>query len=101
MPKLKSAIAGLAISTALTGGVVAVGAATTSFAAGAATQVSTGTSVVAGGCNGWWRCGWRRHHRQKTHVRVKVHNRNRNINRFPRPTPTPTITITATPAEDE
>ncbi|GAA3576702.1 hypothetical protein GCM10022419_067330 [Nonomuraea rosea] len=82
MPKLKSVIAGLAISTALAGGVVSMGAATT--AANATTQVSNGTSVLAGhGCySERRRCGygWRRHHHQKVRVRVKVHNRNHNHN---------------------
>ncbi|MEO3872701.1 hypothetical protein ABGB18_28135 [Nonomuraea sp. B12E4] len=49
MPELKSVIAGLAISTAMTGGVVGLGAATT--AAGAATQVSAGTSILTD--DGW------------------------------------------------
>ncbi|GAA2210016.1 hypothetical protein GCM10009850_054750 [Nonomuraea monospora] len=86
MPKLKSVIAGLAISTALTGGVVSVGAATTLASADAATQVSTGTSVLAGNhCGwGWRRCGWgwgnrgHRHHRMR--VKIKVYNKNYNRN---------------------
>ena len=80
MPKLKSVMAGLAISTALTGGVVGLGAATN--AASAATQFSTGTSVLSwGGCHGWGRCGrgWRRHHNRQN-VRINVHNRNFNRN---------------------
>ncbi|WP_406674135.1 hypothetical protein WBK31_40870 [Nonomuraea sp. N2-4H] len=87
MPKLKSVIAGLAISTALTGGVVSAGAAITSASADAATQVSTGNSVLAG-CGGWgWgsrRCGWgwghRRHHHHRLRVKVRVFNRNVNRN---------------------
>ncbi|SDI76376.1 hypothetical protein SAMN05421869_10745 [Nonomuraea jiangxiensis] len=43
MPELKSVMAGLAISTLLTGGVVGMGA----TAAGATTQFTTGTSVLA------------------------------------------------------
>ncbi|QFY12642.1 hypothetical protein GBF35_44135 [Nonomuraea phyllanthi] len=83
MPKLKSVMAGLAISTALGGGVVATGAMTSAANAGTA-QVTTGTSVLAGGHCGWRRCGWgwggRRHHRREN-VRVFVHNNNVNLNR--------------------
>jgi hypothetical protein len=46
MPELKSVIAGLAISTLLTGGVVGMGATIGTTSAGAATQVSTGTSIL-------------------------------------------------------
>ncbi|MFG1700723.1 hypothetical protein [Nonomuraea sp. NPDC049309] len=66
MPKLKSVIAGLALSTAVTGGVVGVGAATS--AAGATTQVSNGASVLMD--DGWgWGWGHRRHHRHHHHAR--------------------------------
>ncbi|MEV4806559.1 hypothetical protein AB0K18_41750 [Nonomuraea sp. NPDC049421] len=89
MPKLKSVIAGLAMSTALTGGVVSVGAATTSASANAATQISTGTSVLAGHGCGWRprRCGWgwkpwkRWGHRHHGVGRVRVVIVNRNYNR--------------------
>ncbi|WP_043630578.1 hypothetical protein [Nonomuraea candida] len=60
MPKLKSVIAGLAISTAVTGGLVSAGAAT-SAANATTTQVTTGTSIL--GNDGWgWGWGHRRHH---------------------------------------
>ncbi|MEO3872700.1 hypothetical protein ABGB18_28130 [Nonomuraea sp. B12E4] len=78
MPELKSVIAGLAISTAMTGGVVGLGAATT--AASAATQVGASASMLTGGgCRGWgWCGGHRRHHRM--HIRLNVFNRNFNQN---------------------
>ncbi|MFG1704053.1 hypothetical protein ACFLIM_12740 [Nonomuraea sp. M3C6] len=81
MPELKSVIAGLAISTALTGGVVGLGAATT--AASAAAQVSTGTSVLTGHGCGWRRCGGggRHHNRVRVNVFNNNVNRNDNINR--------------------
>ncbi|MEO3888199.1 hypothetical protein [Nonomuraea sp. B5E05] len=61
MPKLKSVIAGLALSTAMTGGVVGLGA----TSAEANTPVRTGPSVVTGDDGGWgWGWGHRRHHRQ-------------------------------------
>ncbi|MFB4279452.1 MULTISPECIES: hypothetical protein [unclassified Nonomuraea] len=102
MPKLKSVIAGLAISTGLTGGMVSMGAATT--AADAATQISTGASVLAsdgwgwgrhhghhgrhhqrcnrgghhGGGWGWGGWGHRRHHRGTVCIIVRNHNHNDN-----------------------
>ncbi|KAB8191301.1 hypothetical protein FH608_032490 [Nonomuraea phyllanthi] len=85
MPKLKSVMAGLAISTALAGGVVAAGATTTAASASTA-QISTGTAVLTGGhgcgprrCWGWggW---WRRHHRNER-MDIHVFNRNHNFNR--------------------
>ncbi|MDF5755506.1 hypothetical protein [Spongiactinospora sp. TRM90649] len=52
MPKVKKIAATLAISTALTGGVVGLGAATTT------TSANAGVSVVAlGGCGGGHGCG--------------------------------------------
>jgi hypothetical protein len=70
MPKLKSVIAGLAISTAVTGGMVGVGAATS--AANATTQVSNGTSVLMD--DGWgWGWGHRRHH-NRHHQRCNRHH---------------------------
>ncbi|TDE20399.1 hypothetical protein E1295_47255 [Nonomuraea mesophila] len=60
MPKLKSVIAGLALSTAMTGGVVGLGA----TSAEASTPVRSGPSVVTGDDGGWgWGWGHRRHHR--------------------------------------
>ncbi|MFC5817209.1 hypothetical protein [Nonomuraea harbinensis] len=79
MPKLKSVLAGLALSTAVTGGVVVAGATMTTTSAAAATQVSAGTSVLTGGHCGH-RCWWRKHHRK--HVRVIVENFNINRNPF-------------------
>lgn len=81
MPKLKSVLAGLAISTALAGGAVVTGAATSAVSANAATQISTGTSIVAGNsCYRWNRCGWRRNHHPKLRLRIKIHNYNYNRN---------------------
>ncbi|MGW4961535.1 hypothetical protein ACWEPL_30300 [Nonomuraea sp. NPDC004186] len=104
MPKLKSVIAGLAVSSALTGGVVAAGAATSP--AGAAVQVKSAAPVLAGNCRGggWRRCGggwggrwggrwggpwawggrgwgggWGRHDRG-ARVRIVIVNQNHNIN---------------------
>ncbi|MGV9376870.1 hypothetical protein ACWDRB_13695 [Nonomuraea sp. NPDC003707] len=100
MPKLKSVIAGLAVSSALTGGVVAAGAATSP--AGAAVQVKSAAPVLAGNCRGggWRRCGggwggrwggpwawggrgwgggWGRHNRG-ARVRIVIVNQNHNIN---------------------
>ncbi|MFF4619658.1 hypothetical protein [Nonomuraea jabiensis] len=88
MPKLKSVMAGLALSTAFSGGVVGVGAAMS--AAEAATQVGTATSVLAGGCGNWGgrRCGWGwgggrwanwRHHRMPR-IKIIIINTNRNRN---------------------
>ncbi|GAA3110472.1 MULTISPECIES: hypothetical protein [Nonomuraea] len=71
MPKLKSVIAGLAISTAVTGGMVGVGAATS--AANATTQVSNGTSVLMD--DGWgWGWGHRRHHNRHHNNRCGRHH---------------------------
>ncbi|MEV4016975.1 hypothetical protein AB0J35_41435 [Nonomuraea angiospora] len=110
MPKLKSVIAGLAVSTALTGGVVAAGAATSP--AGAAVQVKSAAPVLAGNCRGggWRRCGWGGgrwgggrwawggrgwgwgggrgwgwgRHNQGARVRIVIVNQNHNINRVDR-----------------
>lgn len=84
MPKLKSVLAGLALSTAM-GGAVVVGATATTASASAATQVSTGTSVVTGvtGCYRARRCGWgwRRHHRhERRHIKLVIENFNHNRN---------------------
>ncbi|MFI6736868.1 hypothetical protein ACIBI9_28405 [Nonomuraea sp. NPDC050451] len=99
MPKLKSFIAGLAVSSALTGGVVAAGAATSP--AGAAVEVQSAAPVLAGRCNGggWRRCGWGgrwgwggrgwgpwaggrgwHRHNRSPRVRIVIVNQNHNIN---------------------
>ncbi|GAA4597225.1 hypothetical protein GCM10023194_71450 [Planotetraspora phitsanulokensis] len=84
MPKYKNVIAGLAISTALTGGAVALGAATTTTTASASTATIAswggggcgggrgfwrgGNRCGGGGCHrGFWRCG---------HNRMRIHNSN-------------------------
>ncbi|MFG1948053.1 hypothetical protein [Nonomuraea sp. NPDC048826] len=72
MPKLKSVIAGLALSTAVTGGVVVAGATMTTASANAATQISAGTSVLTGG-----HCG-RRCKRKQVRIIVENFNFNRN-----------------------
>ncbi|MFI7640318.1 hypothetical protein [Nonomuraea sp. NPDC049400] len=78
MPKLKSVMAGLAISTGLSGGLLAMGA-TTPASAGT-TQATSGAPVLIGnGCG--WRCGgwgWGRRHNNRTNV--FVHNNNQNFN---------------------
>ncbi|MFF4194778.1 hypothetical protein [Nonomuraea sp. NPDC001831] len=85
MPKLKSIVAGLAMSTALSGGVIALGAATTTTSAEAATNVTTGaTTTTLSGCfrrswcgGGWgWRNNWRRHRLPR--IKIIIVNRNRN-----------------------
>ncbi|MFI7617909.1 hypothetical protein ACIBP6_42500 [Nonomuraea terrae] len=88
MPTLKTLIAGLAISTAMTGAAVAGGGAMTTAEA-SATQIGAATApvVTSGRCHkvrrcGWgWRRGgwggWRRHHHQK---RIKVVVINHNVN---------------------
>ncbi|GAA3411758.1 hypothetical protein [Streptosporangium vulgare] len=87
MPKFKSVLAGLAISTALTGGVVGLGAATTATSAGAMTTTVTAAAfpTCGGGC-GWrrgcGRCcggGWR-HHRRHHRIKVIINNHNNNQN---------------------
>ncbi|MFG6196357.1 hypothetical protein [Nonomuraea sp. JJY05] len=101
MPKLKSVIAGLAVSSALTGGVVAAGAATSPAAA--AVEVKSAAPVLAGRCNGggWRRCGWGwggrwggrgwgpwaggrgwgwHRHNRSPRVRIVIVNQNHNIN---------------------
>ncbi|PZG07173.1 hypothetical protein [Nonomuraea aridisoli] len=84
MPKLKSVIAGLALSTAMAGGTLVAGAATTTASAAATTtQFSTGTSILAGhGCFRGRRCGWgrRHHHHERRHLRIIIENFNHNRN---------------------
>ncbi|WP_440100524.1 hypothetical protein [Streptosporangium sp. H16] len=78
MPEFKSVLAGLAISTALAGGVVAMGAATTVTSANAmTTAVTAGTFTTwgGGGC-----CG-RRHHYRRTHHRFRLTLDQDNCNR--------------------
>ncbi|MCC5579868.1 hypothetical protein IMZ11_30020 [Microtetraspora sp. AC03309] len=78
MPKLKSVIAGLAISTAMTGGAVALGAATTTTAANAGViQVGCGGGCGGGwgGCGGWGR-GGRNHNRNFNRNHNRQHQRN-------------------------
>ncbi|MBB5774604.1 hypothetical protein [Nonomuraea jabiensis] len=77
------------MSTALSGGVVGVGAAMS--AAEAATQVGTATSVLAKGCGNWGgrRCGWGgwgggrwanwRHRMPRIKIIIINTNRNRNV----------------------
>ncbi|MFI6736867.1 hypothetical protein ACIBI9_28400 [Nonomuraea sp. NPDC050451] len=75
------------MSTAVSGGVVGVGAATS--AAEAAIQVGSATSVLAHGCGNWGGrgCGWGgwgggrwwRHHRMPR-IKIIIINRNRNRN---------------------
>ena len=78
MPKLKSVIAGLALSTAVTGGALVTGATLTATSANAATQISAGTSVLSGGHF----CGRRCHRHHRKHIKVVVENF--NFNRNPR-----------------
>jgi hypothetical protein len=86
MPIFKSVIAGLGLATAMTGGVVGVGAITTASTAGASV-----TTAVPGdhslGCWKGWRCwgggGWgghRRHGRQRVKIHINIHNNNHNDN---------------------
>ncbi|TDD50422.1 hypothetical protein E1286_12180 [Nonomuraea terrae] len=92
MPTLKTLIAGLAISTAMTGAVVAGGGAMTTAEASAA-QIGAATApvVAAGRCHKIRRCGWgwrrggwggwrRHHHKQRIKVIVVNHNINNNDN---------------------
>ncbi|WP_329085731.1 MULTISPECIES: hypothetical protein [unclassified Streptosporangium] len=80
MPKFKSVLAGLAISTALTGGVVAMGAATTVTSAGAmTTAVTAGTFATWGGGGCCGRDRHRFHHRR--HERFRVFHNNDTFNR--------------------
>ncbi|WP_433350510.1 hypothetical protein ACQP25_40745 [Microtetraspora malaysiensis] len=76
MPKFKSVIAGLALSTAVTGGAVALGAATTATAANAGI-VQVGCGGCGGGCGGGGGWGWGGRGRNRNHNR----NWNRNHNR--------------------
>ncbi|MEU4831443.1 hypothetical protein [Streptosporangium sp. NPDC023615] len=82
MPKFKSVIAGLAISTALTGGVVGMGAATTVTSAGATATTVTAAAFPTSGC-GWGHrrhcCGDRyRHHHKRFKLIINNNNDNNN-----------------------
>ncbi|GAA4586579.1 hypothetical protein GCM10023194_33130 [Planotetraspora phitsanulokensis] len=77
MPSFKSLVGVLAISTALTGGAVALGTAVTTGAANATTVMGCG-----GGCGGG---GWGRGHRNRNnnwnHNRVRQHERQHQFQR--------------------
>jgi hypothetical protein len=81
MSKLKTTLAAVVLSTALTGGAVGLGAATTTSAAGAATSVTAAAPTVAFAtyCGGFRRgCGARWINRSKiwiNHVTGRVHVR--------------------------
>ncbi|MER7213389.1 hypothetical protein [Streptosporangium sp. NPDC000239] len=84
MPKFKSILTGLALSTALSGGLVAMSAATSTAEASVVPAFQTSVGFTTGGCGwgwgrrwgGWghrgWGCGWRRHH----HRRLVIINTN-------------------------
>ncbi|MEU8202615.1 hypothetical protein [Streptosporangium sp. NPDC049046] len=78
MPEFKSVLAGLAISTALAGGVVAMGAATTVTSANAMT-----TAVTAGTFTTWWGGGGccRNRDYRRTHHRFRLTLNNDSCNR--------------------
>ncbi|WP_433366747.1 hypothetical protein [Streptosporangium sp. CA-115845] len=83
MPKYKSVLAGLAISTALTGGVVGMGAATTVTSASAMTTTVTSVAFPTwgGGCGRGCGCGGRSHFRRSHHrFRLILNNRSNNDN---------------------
>ncbi|WP_406312123.1 hypothetical protein OHA77_26210 [Streptosporangium sp. NBC_01639] len=78
MPMFKSVFAGLAISTALAGGVVGLGAATTMTAANAAVAQTTIVGFqthCGGGCGGGHD---RRYERRHFRLRIFTNNRNHN-----------------------
>ncbi|GAA3028037.1 hypothetical protein [Streptosporangium longisporum] len=82
MPKFNSVIAGLAISTALTGGVVGMGAATTVTSAAASVTTVTAAAFPTHGC-GWGHrrhcCGDRyRHHHKRFKLIINNNNDNNN-----------------------
>ncbi|MDR8412726.1 hypothetical protein MTP10_28840 [Nonomuraea sp. 3-1Str] len=84
MPTFKSAIAGLALATAATGGVVTVGALTTASSAGATTVTST-SGDFSMGCWRRWGCGFRggwggRRGHQRVKIHIHIHNNNVNNN---------------------
>ncbi|MGW0588079.1 hypothetical protein [Streptosporangium sp. NPDC002607] len=87
MPEFKSVLAGLAISTALAGGVVAMGAATTVTSANAMTTTVTAAAFPAwgGGCGGGG-CGRGNRHnfhtRHRERFRVFENNDSFNRNRL-------------------
>ncbi|GAA3474079.1 hypothetical protein GCM10018965_086320 [Nonomuraea roseola] len=75
MPNIKKLAAAIALSTALTGGVVGVGAMTSAAAAG--TTVAAGTSTFANGGGHWgWghrRCAPWEHRLNRTKIRINNH----------------------------
>ena len=79
MPKFKSVLTGLALSTAAAGSIIGLGGLTAAEANAA--SVSTGTSVLqwcGSRCGGWGGGGgW---HRRGRGVRVHIHLHNRNHN---------------------
>jgi hypothetical protein len=83
MPEFKSVLAGLAISTALAGGVVAMGAATTVTGANAmTTAVTAGTFTTWGGGGCCRNRDYRRtHHRFRLTLNNDSCNRNRLHNK--------------------
>ncbi|TDD50424.1 hypothetical protein E1286_12195 [Nonomuraea terrae] len=87
MPTFKSLVAGLAISTAMTGAAVAGAGAMTTAEASTTTKFGAATAPVVawGRCHKIRRCGWggwghRRHHRHHNRVNVRVDNFNINNN---------------------
>ncbi|GAA4230083.1 hypothetical protein FHR32_001717 [Streptosporangium album] len=82
MPMFKSVFAGLAISTALAGGIVSLGAATTMTTANAAVaQTTIGAFQTCGGCGGGCGGGCNRDRRfERRHFRLRIFTNNRNHN---------------------
>ncbi|PZG07177.1 hypothetical protein [Nonomuraea aridisoli] len=84
MPTFKSLVAGLAISTAMTGAAVAGAGAMTTAEASTTTKIGTATGPVVawGRCHRIRRCwgGWGRRHHHRNHHRVNVRVDNFNIN---------------------
>ncbi|WP_188192418.1 hypothetical protein [Nonomuraea sp. SYSU D8015] len=89
MPTFKTIVAGLAISTAATGGAVSMGALTTSSAASATTASAATSAGFLAGCRkncgwGWgggWKSGWggwrhRNHSHHKQRIKIHIHNNN-------------------------
>ncbi|MGC5014751.1 hypothetical protein ACLQ2R_28630 [Streptosporangium sp. DT93] len=103
MPKFKSVIAGLAISTALTGGVVGMGAATAVTSAAASATTVTAAAFQAHGC-GWGGrrhcCGDRYRHNHKR-FKLIINNNNDNNNDLENRTDrvVPLVTGTVTPVQ--
>ena len=92
MPKFKSVIAGLVISTGMSGGLISLGALTTATSASATTaSASTSASTFSWGCGrrcggwgGWGGWGRRNHGRSgRVKVHIHLHNNNQNTVRTP------------------